>query len=114
VLGRIGYVRGEIQHLCHGDRDDRQYADRMHNFITFDFDPDRDLVQDANGLVAWSGTNPTFAAGVRDWFEARREDNPAAAPRNDHCQLAATGYRCKACGGDYSTPGPHKCSKAAP
>lgn len=74
VRGRVGYVPGVVRHLWHGSLVDRQYVWRWRAFSRFQYQPARDLRAGAHGLWEWTGANPIFEQGVREYFLARRED----------------------------------------
>ena len=67
---RVGYVPGKVRHLWHGDKSDRQYATRQK--ILADFDPERDIKINADGILEW--TDPKLAARVMEFFRGRKED----------------------------------------
>jgi len=73
--GRLGYVPGRVLHLWHGSLANRRYFSRNQEVKELDFDPDRDLQHDANGLWMWSDS----AAHLREWsaafFKSRQEDD---------------------------------------
>lgn len=68
VQGKFGYVPGSILHLWHGDIKKRGYLPRFRALADHRFDPDTDLVKDANGLWAWSeaarAAKPAMIAAV--------------------------------------------------
>lgn len=75
VRARVGVVPGRILHLWHGDVRDRRYWQREREFSSLDFDPDRDLVIDENGLWNWSHEAPKqLRAWSEDLFHTRNED----------------------------------------
>lgn len=74
VAGRVGCTRGDVIHSFHGTRRQRRYVERAALLRETDFDPATDLTVSPNGLLAWTGNKPDLAAGVRAYFEGRRED----------------------------------------
>jgi hypothetical protein len=74
----IGFVPGTIYHWWGGRKKDRQYADRWKIITKNDFDPDRDLKQDWQGLFSLNddGTDRSIRLRdeVRKYFGTRRED----------------------------------------
>ncbi|MCW5982168.1 MAG: hypothetical protein KIT09_29040 [Bryobacteraceae bacterium] len=72
VVGRIGYLEGDLLHLWHGDLASRHYADRYSGFDRFAFDPDTDLVPAPNGAWRWGPGKPELRAFVRRYFERRQ------------------------------------------
>ncbi len=80
VGGKLGVVPGHLLHLWHGDLANRRYAELNHVFKAFDFDPNKHLRYDENGLWEWADA----PAGMREWarelFWMRREDGDPDAP----------------------------------
>jgi hypothetical protein len=70
----MGVVPGRLFHLWHGDLSDRRYAERHRILVESGFDPDRDIAIDAGGCWRWSSDKARLHAGVRAYFERRRED----------------------------------------
>jgi hypothetical protein len=73
VQGSVGFVEGTVHHLWHGNKRDRLYDVRLTVLKDHDFDPDRDLGYDDNGVLCWAVDKP----GLRDWcaryFDMRKE-----------------------------------------
>jgi len=74
VAGRIGYVQGDVIHLWHGDRENRQYNDRAKILERHNFDPFEDIRIGDNGLWEWSTDRPEMHNAIRKYFVRRRED----------------------------------------
>ncbi len=74
VRGSIGWVDGEIDHLFHGDRQNRNYRQREIGFHQFDFDPFNDIVIGDNGCWRWNTEKYAMHEYVRNYFESRKED----------------------------------------
>lgn len=74
VRGRVGYIPGRLHHLWHGELKDRQYAERIRRFETFDFDPYIDIALDHNGCWRWNSSKHAMHEFVRHYFETRKED----------------------------------------
>jgi hypothetical protein len=74
VRGRVGYIRGRLFHLWHGNLEDRRYGDRHRGFSDFAFDPFSDIAQDENGCFRWNSDKPALHAFVKRYFDARKED----------------------------------------
>jgi hypothetical protein len=49
-------------------------------FATFDFNPNRDLRHDENGLWEWNEASPELQKWATDFFWIRREDGDPDAP----------------------------------
>jgi hypothetical protein len=78
--GKLGVVPGNLLHLWHGDLVDRRYAEMNQQFATFDFNPNRDLRHDENGLWEWNEASPELQKWATDFFWIRREDGDPDAP----------------------------------
>ena len=74
VNGKIGYSKGSIYHLWHGNLHNRQYQDRHKIFKAFDFDPGIDLTLDDNLCWRWNSNKPAMQTYVADYFGTRLED----------------------------------------
>ena len=75
VQGRIGYIRGGIFHLWHGDLHNRRnFETHRRLFAQFDFDPFVDIVVDGNGCWLWNSDKSEMHAFVKHYFESRKED----------------------------------------
>jgi hypothetical protein len=72
---RYGCLPGAVRHLWHGDFANRQYVSRDAILRRFEFDPDKHVEIDSNGLLAWTvAASPEFRAEVAAYFAGRRED----------------------------------------
>ena len=69
----LGYVHGLLMHNWHGPKAARKYKDRGQILTAGKFNPETDLVRDAQGLWQLCG-NETLRDGVRDYFRERNED----------------------------------------
>jgi hypothetical protein len=74
VQRRVGYVPGLILHAFHGHKKDRGYLSRHDIIRKSKFDPDIDIVRDANGVWALTGANRELRDGLMAYFRARNED----------------------------------------
>ena len=74
VHGRVGFLRGAIRHLWHGDVRNRQYTARHDILREAGFDPRRDLRIDDDGCWRWSSDRPRMHASVHGYLSSRRED----------------------------------------
>ena len=74
VKGRVGWVRGRLFHLWHGEIEDRQYGKRHDRLQAFDFDPFTDIALDDGGCWRWNSDKKALHAFVRSYFESRNED----------------------------------------
>jgi hypothetical protein len=84
VDGRLGVVPGRLLHLWHGDVADRRYSKLNVEFRRFDFDPERDLRLDENGLWEWSEAPQELRHWASEMFRLRKEDGDPAGPSQDH------------------------------
>jgi hypothetical protein len=79
VRGSLACVSGDVVHLYHGSRQNRQYVDRYKMFYDHAYDPVRDVEIDLEtGLLQWSAAarerKPDLVRRVAEYFERRRED----------------------------------------
>jgi hypothetical protein len=73
--GRVGQLRGSCAHLYHGSAKERRYAERHLAARVYDFDPERHIAVDDNGLFCWTKNCPSgLRAFVEDYFLLREED----------------------------------------
>ena len=70
----LGYVKGRIEHHFHGPKAARQYRERWQILIDNDYDPDKDIAKDAQGLTVLTN-KPKLLGDIRDYFRARNEDS---------------------------------------
>ena len=80
VRSQIGFVRGNIRHLWHGERANRRYVQRNRELWEMKFDPTRDLVRDAGGCWRWSAADTPLRPWMIEYFASRREDEAAPVP----------------------------------
>ncbi len=78
VAGAIGFVRGTVLHLWHGEMRNRRYADRNKELVDYGFDPEMDLSIDAAGAWRWSSVRPALHEWASEYFDHRLEDGEAA------------------------------------
>jgi hypothetical protein len=79
VRGSLACVPGDVVHLYHGTRENRQYVERYQIFHDHAYDPVRDVAIDPDtGLLQWSRVaqerKPDLVRRVAEYFEERRED----------------------------------------
>lgn len=70
----VGYVDGTIMHHFHGGKARRAYVNRDVMLQKSGFDPDVDLIIDANGIPVLSGENRKLRDWLRRYFRSRDED----------------------------------------
>jgi hypothetical protein len=73
VRGRIGVVPGRLLHLWHGETENRRYVDRNRELAAFDFDPERDIERDANGLWRWGRRKQGLQGRIGQWLSRGRK-----------------------------------------
>lgn len=74
VEGRMAHIRGDILHLWHGSRENRQYDSRWSILTGSDYDPKVDIALDDNGLWKWNSDKADMHELVARYFEERQED----------------------------------------
>ncbi len=72
--GRVGFARGTVLHLWHGEMANRRYADRNRELVGYEFDPAADLRVDEAGAWRWSGGRPELREWAQRYFDHRLED----------------------------------------
>lgn len=70
----VGYIDGLLLHYWHGAKADRRYNDRGQILTNANFDPEKDIKKDWQGLWVLSGNNNLLRDGIRDYLRARNED----------------------------------------
>lgn len=71
---KVGFIDKKIQHLWHGDRENRQYLTRHLILKENDFDPIRDIQIAKNGLLSWCSHKPDMHRRIKEYFVNRKED----------------------------------------
>lgn len=74
VLGNIGYVKGNIKHLYHGQFKNRQYYHRLDILENHNFNPDLDISINAQGIFYWSSNKPILHEQIGQYFIDRKDD----------------------------------------
>lgn len=75
VLGKVGFVSGEVLHLWHGEIENRKYTQRHQELRELGFDPFNDLQHSNNGTWVWgSHSNYLFQEWAENYFCQRQED----------------------------------------
>jgi len=74
VQGNVGTVPGQIEHLYHGTRANRQYVERWHRLAAENFNPRMDVREPDDGPLKWSSDKRKLHRLVRKYFRERRED----------------------------------------
>lgn len=71
---KVGFVPGDVRHLWHGSRKNRQLKERHQVLSDLDYDPETDVRVGENGLLEWASDKPALHQAVRAYFENRSED----------------------------------------
>ncbi len=79
VQGSLACVSGDVVHLYHKSRQNRQYVERYQIFHDHAYDPVCDVeVDPGSGLLQWSAAaregKPDLVGRVAEYFERRREE----------------------------------------
>lgn len=80
VGSALSHVRGDVLHLYHGSRDNRQYQTRYRLLLNYGFNHETDLETDPeSGLLRWTESaqreKPGLVHSVREYFFERKEDD---------------------------------------
>jgi hypothetical protein len=78
--GRIASIPGRAVHLYHGPTSSRGYLERLKILRESDFDPECDIVTDAEGCWRWNSDKPILQQRVRDYFVARAHQPSSVQP----------------------------------
>lgn len=74
VRGRVGYVRGRLFHLWHGNFQSRGYDERHKALLKYNFNPEKDIEIGPNGAWKWARPRTELADFLLRYFESRDED----------------------------------------
>lgn len=75
VRGDVGFVPGSIIHFWHGKKRDRRYVPRWDILRRWQYDPDRDIRRDSQGLVQLTRPGERMRDDLRTYFRTRNEDS---------------------------------------
>lgn len=67
------YINGVITHLYHGSLDNKNYAKREDEFVSYNFRPEEQIVILDNGLLSWV-SNMRLNTAVQRYFAFRDDD----------------------------------------
>jgi hypothetical protein len=70
---QVGWVHGTLDHLYHGAMEKRHYGSRYAILLIAKYDPDTDLIKNADGVIQLVG-KPDLQAAIEDYFHMRQED----------------------------------------
>ncbi len=71
---QVGFINTRIEHMFHGSKKNRFYKTRDQLLAEFNFDPDKDLAYDENGIV-YLVNKPGLEHAFRKHSLSRQEDN---------------------------------------
>lgn len=71
---QVGFSPGRIEHHFHGPKKRRYYRERWQILVDHDFDPDKDIVYDPQGMIQLVG-KPNLEQAIRLYNRARYEDS---------------------------------------
>jgi hypothetical protein len=74
VQGKVGYIPGNVLHLWHGDKKDRQYIKKSEELKLLDFDPSIDLRLNKNNCWEWNSEKCELHEWAISFFDSRKED----------------------------------------
>ena len=72
--GEVGFSEGRIEHHFHGPKKRRYYKERWQILVDHGFDPDTDLMKDAQGVIKIVG-KPALESAIRKYNRSRLEDS---------------------------------------
>jgi hypothetical protein len=75
VAASVAFVPGSVLHLWHGDAAGRRYVDRLEILCRADFDPEIDIVLNADRCWTWGTMKPDLRRELSEYFAGRREDS---------------------------------------
>ncbi len=70
----VGFSVGRVEHHFHGPKKRRYYRERWQILVDHAFDPEKDLMRDAQGVVHLVG-KPALESAIRKYNRARHEDS---------------------------------------
>ncbi len=70
----VGFVEGRIEHHFHGPKKRRYYRERWQILVEHGFNPDTDLMRDAQGVIHIVG-KPALESAIRKYNRSRHEDS---------------------------------------
>lgn len=70
----VGYLKGDLVHFYHGTRKNRFYCERDALLNHNEYDPQRDIQIDQQGLFEWATPKSRLHGGLKNYFAARKED----------------------------------------
>lgn len=74
VKGSVFYTKGDLLHLWHGERKDRNYFSRHFFLKEAKFNPEKDIKIGKNKLFEWSSKKPKLHQDIKKYFFIRNEE----------------------------------------
>ncbi len=71
----VGCMKGNLIHAYHGPKQLRGYKSRWQILVDNQYDPDRDIKRDAQGLYQLTSRKPRLRDDIRRYFRERDEDS---------------------------------------
>lgn len=75
IKGNLGYVPGAIAHYWHGNKKDRGYTTRFKLLIKHQYDPNKHLERDWQGVYRFDQTAHLLEYDIYKYFLSRNEDS---------------------------------------
>lgn len=75
IQGKVGYVKGRLCHLWHGNPAKRRIESRYKILQPYNFDPSKDIFIGQEGCWEWSENRKKFSEIMRKYFISRMEDS---------------------------------------
>jgi len=75
----VGTMAGNLLHAYHGPKVLRGYKSRWKILVDNQYDPDRDIKRDAQGLYQLTNRKPRLRDDIRRYFRERDEDSKSLA-----------------------------------
>jgi len=73
---RLGYIPGVIRHFWHGTKENRKYVDRWQILKKYNYDPDKHITFDNQGIIIPSKECPQgLLDEILQYFQERLEDD---------------------------------------
>jgi len=74
IKGSADFISGDLAHLYHGARHNRQYWLRNRLLASNDYDPSADILINKDGIWEWDTNKINMCNAVRRYFDDRHED----------------------------------------
>jgi len=81
---KYSYINGTIAHYWHGDLENRQYTERYKILIDMNYDPDYDIMYDANGVLQFTKNGKRIEPFIKEYLISRKENNISPNIENNY------------------------------